>query len=182
MQNPKETEMQLPESELVFDENTIQSTIDRLALAINDHCADREWLVLCVLNGGLMFTGEVLKRTTFTARLDSVRVTRYHETTSGSELMWHAAPQSDLDGRNILLLDDIFDEGKTLAAIVENLQSAGANEVFTAVLVEKEHDRKVDGFRPDLVGLICPDHYVFGFGMDCEGLYRNLPEIRRLNA
>ncbi len=172
--------IQLPDSTILFSEGEVAAAIDWLAAAVEDHCAGDEWVAVCVLNGGLIFTAEILKRVNTPMRLDSVRVSRYRDTTLGKDLQWHARSEFDIQGKRILLLDDIFDEGETLAALSGHFMRQGATEVFTVVLVEKEHDRKVAGFRPDLVGLRCPDQYVFGFGMDFEGLYRNLPDIRRL--
>lgn len=172
--------LDMPDSHIVFDRDEVAAAIDWLATAIEDHCGRDEWIAICVLNGGLIFTAEIMKRVTVPLRLDSVRVSRYHNTTSGKDLRWHAKPEMQIEGKRILLLDDIFDEGETLAALSGYFRRQGAAEVFTAVLVEKDHDRKVEGYRPDLVGLRCPDNYVFGFGMDYEGLYRNLPDIRRL--
>ncbi|MCB1694056.1 MAG: hypoxanthine-guanine phosphoribosyltransferase, partial [Pseudomonadales bacterium] len=98
----------------------------------------------------------------------------------GSALAWHARPEAGFAGRNVLLIDDIFDEGKTLAAVSGYFTAQGAHRVVTAVLLDKAHARKVEGFTPDVVGLSCPDEYVFGFGMDYEGKLRNLAEIRSL--
>ncbi len=172
--------MMLPPSTLVFSSREISAAVDFLATAVDDYCGQDEWIAMCVLNGGLIFTSELLQRLKTRVRLDSVRVSRYHDTTTGKELRWHAEPETQLEGKRILLLDDIFDEGETLAALSAYFLRHGAREVFTAVLLEKDHNRKVDGFRPNLVGLRCPDIYVFGYGMDYEGLYRNLPEIRAL--
>lgn len=174
--------MQLPPSERIYGEAEISAAIDRLAEGINARCAGEEWIVVCVLNGALIFTGELIRRLAFPIRLESIRVSRYHETTSGSELRWHARTDIDLRGKHILLVDDIFDEGKTLAAIAADLLSEGAAKVVSVVLVEKLHKRKVDDFKPDFVGLECGDAYVFGYGMDYEGQFRHLPEIRQLTA
>ena len=174
--------MGLPASSVVFEPAEITSAIDRLAASVNARCDGHEWTVLCVMNGALIFTGDLIRRLRFPLRLDSVRVTRYHETTAGSHLRWHARPETDLAGKRILLLDDIYDEGETMAALAEYVGGQGAEELVSVVLVEKMHARKVAGFRPDFVGLECPDAYVFGFGMDYEGRFRNLPEIRQLEA
>ena len=77
-----------------------------------------------------------------------------------------------------MLIDDIFDEGYTLSMITAEFLRRGAVSVVCVVLLEKNHTRKVDGYRPDFVGLTCEDEYVFGYGMDLEGYWRNLPEIR----
>lgn len=170
----------LPDSHLVFDRNQIDRAIDEVANQLNERCDGDEWVILCVMNGGLMFCSEIMLRLKFPVRLDFVRVRRYRDTTTGGELEWLAKPETELQGKRILLLDDIFDEGPTLAAIADYCRDQGAADVVTAVLVEKRHDRKATSFRPDLIGLTCPDAYVFGFGMDYHGLWRNLPEIREL--
>lgn len=173
--------MQFPPSFTLFDLTRIEGAVDELAAGINERCGDDEWIVMCVMNGGLMFTAEIMKRIAFPSRLDAVRVSRYHESTRGDDLVWHTRPASPLAAARVLLLDDIFDEGHTLAALTDYFEGQGVDDLFSAVLVEKEHDRKVRDYRPDLVGLTCPDAYVFGFGMDYRGLYRSLPEIRQLD-
>ncbi len=170
----------MPPSRLLYSRSEIAAVIDRLASRVNERCAGHEWVILCVMNGGLIFCSELMQRLDILVRLDFVRISRYRETTSGGDLEWHARPQTDLEGKRVLLLDDIFDEGTTLAAIADYCREQGAAETVTAVLVEKQHDRKATDFRPDLIGLTCPDVYVFGCGMDYHGLWRNLPEIRQL--
>ena len=172
--------MELPQSRVVFDRERILHAIDGLADRVNARCAPQEWTLMCIMNGALMFTAELMRRLTFPLRLDAVRVTRYHDTTSGSELRWHSRPGSTIEGSRILLVDDIFDEGETLKQLSDYLRSEGAAEIVSVVLVEKQHARKVDGYRPDLVGLACPDTYVFGFGMDYRGRFRQLDDIREL--
>lgn len=171
---------QLPDSRVLFDEAEISAAVDGMAAAIGTLCDEGEWILVCVLNGGLVVAGELMKRVDADLRLETLRVTRYHETVSGFGLKWHTRPASDLRGKRILLVDDIFDEGKTLTALVEYLLAQGVQRVVTAVLLDKSHDRKSTELVPDVVGLTCPDHYVFGYGMDFKGRFRNLPVIRCL--
>ena len=170
-----------PPSVQLFSNAEIRHALDAMAAAINVRCAQSEWLVICVLQGGLVMAGELLQRFDFSLKLDQVKVSRYAETTQGHELQWHFKPSADLQGRQILILDDIFDEGITLAALVDYCQTAGAKLVLSAVLVDKQHDRKRTEYRPDFIGLNCPDRYIFGFGMDYEGYWRNLPAIYALS-
>ena len=173
----------MPESAVLFDAAAVQAGIDAVAADLGERCQEGEWLVLCVMQGGLMFTSELLKRLdTALLTLDYIRVTRDRGGTTGGELEFRAAPETPLEGRSVLVLDDIFDEGHTLAAIDHWCRENGAANVVNAVLLDKRHDRKVSGFRPDVAGLTCEDRYVFGFGMDYEGYFRNLPEIRALGA
>lgn len=171
----------LPESRVLIDRNSITDAIDAVATELNKRCGDDEWVILCVMNGGLIFCSEIMLRLDFPVRLDFVRVARYRDTTSGGELEWRAKPETKLKDKRLLLLDDIFDEGPTLAAIADYCREQGAADLVTAVLLEKLHDHKATSFRPDFIGLTCSDAYVFGFGMDYQGLWRNLPEIRVLS-
>ena len=134
----------------------------------------------CVLTGGMVFTTDLVRYLDFPVVLEFMRVSRYHDKTEGQDLQWFAKPRSSLAGKNILLVDDIFDEGKTLAALRDFCYAEGAAKVVTVVLLDKEHDRRQVTYLPDLVGRVCPDRFVFGYGMDYEGLYRNWPAIHAL--
>ena len=171
----------IPEgSDPVFDAEEIDSAVVRIAHQLNSDCAGGVWLLLAVMNGAVVFAADLMSRLTFAHELDSVRVSRYHGETTGGELIWHASPTASLDGANILLIDDIFDEGHTLHALHKHLVTNGAATVRSVVLLDKQHERKVEGFEPDYVGLRCPDRYVFGYGLDYEGRWRHLPEVYAL--
>ena len=172
--------MERPTSKILFSRQEIATAVESMAEKLNALCTDGPWLVLCVLNGGLMITSDILMHLRFPVMLDSVLLSRYQDTTHGSELKWHARPKKSLESARIILIDDIFDEGETMSALVEYCLAEGATSVVSAVLLDKVHDRKKVDFRPDIVGLSCADEYVFGYGMDIEGFYRNLPEIHYL--
>jgi hypoxanthine phosphoribosyltransferase len=169
-----------PDAATLFDYADISLALDTMAATLNSRCAGNEWLVLCVMNGALMFTGELLGRLDFALKLDQVKVSRYLETTTGETLQWQVKPSTELAGRRILLLDDIFDEGVTLSTLATFCESQGAREVVSAVLVDKHHDRRQTDYAPDVIGLACPDRYIFGFGMDYEGYWRNSRAIYAL--
>jgi hypoxanthine phosphoribosyltransferase len=106
-----------------------------------------------------------------------VHATRYRSGVRGGAIDWIARPRPAVQGRVVLLVDDIFDEGDTLKAIVEEVHRQGAAETYSAVLVNKRHDRKVAGLTIDFIGLEIPDRYVFGCGMDYQEYWRQLPGI-----
>jgi len=170
-----------PPADRLYSYADISVALDRMAVAINARCAQGEWLVLCVMQGGLVMTGELLRRFDFALKLDHLQVSRYAETTQGSTLEWHFKPRTPLQGRQILILDDIFDEGVTLATLIDYCHEAGVQAVLAAVLVAKEHTRKQTDYQPDFVGLRCPDRYIFGFGMDYQGYCRNSSDIFAVN-
>ena len=108
-------------------------------------------------------------------------MTRYGRGTAGGELTWVVEPRASVAGRVVLVLDDILDEGITLAAIKARLMAQGVGECLVAVLTEKELGREKP-IRPDFVGLRLPNRYVFGCGMDVNGAWRNLPAIYALKG
>jgi hypoxanthine phosphoribosyltransferase len=171
----------LERSECLFDRATVERAIDQMAIRITLALHDAWPIVVCVMNGALVVTADLLERLHFPLELDYLHVTRYADSTRGGELEWHSAPRVPMTGRTVLLVDDIIDEGKTLAAAVERLEAMGAGSVRTAVLLQKAIARRA-AITPDFVGLTCPDRYVFGRGMDYRGHWRNLAEIRALPA
>jgi hypoxanthine phosphoribosyltransferase len=140
-------------------------------------------IVVCVLNGGIIPTGHLLTRLGFPLETDYLHATRYRGKTRGNqEIVWLCKPHLPLQGRTVLLVDDILDEGHTLKAIIAYCQDAGAARVYSAVLVEKHHDRRVDGMSADFIGLSVEDRYVFGCGMDYKGYLRNLDGVFTLGG
>ncbi|MGV6826722.1 MAG: hypoxanthine-guanine phosphoribosyltransferase [bacterium] len=159
-------------AEVLFDRQQILEAIDRMAAEITADSELDNPVLLCVMNGGILLTGKLLSRLKFPLRLDYVHVTRYHEQTSGTELRWIKTPEQSLKGRAVILVDDIFDEGLTLEALVDYCREQGATRVKSAVLVNKIRSRKCK-MTPDYVGVDAPDRYLFGFGMDYKGYWRN---------
>jgi len=136
-------------------------------------------LVLAVMGGAVVFAGQLLPRLRFPLEFDYLHVTRYRGKTEGGEIEWRVLPGQNVVDRHVLVLDDILDEGETLAAIRDKLLHMGAARVWSAVLTNKDNrlDKPV---QADFVGLVVPNRYVFGCGMDAYGLWRNLPAIYAL--
>jgi len=166
----------MEDAELLYTKDAVEEAFDRLAERISIKLADQNPLVVCVLVGGLYPCGALLSRLNFPLSVDYVHVSRYREGVEGHELEWKAGPTTDLRGRTILLVDDILDEGITLAAVEAYFKKTEAKAVFKAVLVNKKRPRPA-GISADFYGLEVPDRYVFGCGMDYKGYWRNLPEI-----
>ncbi len=148
-----------------------------MAAEITAVLRDQNPIALCVMIGGLVPAGMLLPRLEFPLEIDYCHATRYRGATSGGELHWLARPQLDLKDRVVLIIDDILDEGHTLAQIIGDCRAQGARAVYTAVLANKLHDRRISGLKADFVGLDVADHYVFGAGMDYKGWFRNLNGI-----
>lgn len=169
----------LDTAEVVVPAGTVAATVARLATEITAALGDAHPVVLVVMNGGIVFAGQLLTQLRFPLEIDYVHVGRYGHATQGGDLRWIAEPHLALAGRTVLVVDDILDEGVTLEAIVARCRALGATRVSTAVFAFKALPRP-PRVRADFVGLTVPDAFVFGFGMDANGQWRNLPEIRRL--
>ena len=165
------------EAECLHAPDAVESAIRRMGREITARLDGRECLVLCVLQGGIVPAGMLLPAIDAPLQLDSVHVTRYRNTTRGGEVEWRVRPRTPVGGRRVLVVDDILDEGHSLAAIRQWLSGEGAEEILMAVLVDKQHDRKHPDLAVDHVGLTVPDRYVFGYGMDYRGWHRNAPGI-----
>ena len=150
----------------------VERALDRMAVEISGRLSGKDPLVLCVLNGALIPMGHLLTRLSFPLRQDYIHVSRYGGDITATEVEWIGQPSTLLKDETVLVFDDILDEGVTLAEIVKACKEAKAKAIYTAVLVEKQHNRG-NGFKADFVGLPVEDSYVFGFGMDYKGYLRN---------
>jgi hypoxanthine phosphoribosyltransferase len=169
----------LRSAELVCSEAAVGEALQRLAAEIAAHLHDRHPLVLSVMGGSVVFSGQLLPLLQFPLEFDYLHATRYHGTTRGGALTWKVLPRRPIADRVVLVLDDILDQGDTLAAIKRRLLDDGAAAVYCAVFADKDIGRSKP-VRPDFVGVTVPDRYVFGFGMDVEEAWRNLPAIYAL--
>ncbi|MBA3695856.1 MAG: hypoxanthine-guanine phosphoribosyltransferase [Methylotenera sp.] len=169
----------LEQAELIHSSDSVEAAIIRLSEEITQVMCNTKPVAICVMGGGIVFAGQLLTKLNFPLEVDYVHASRYQNETVGKVLVWKALPKLDLTGRTVLLIDDILDEGITLKEIKEKCLSLGADKVFSAVLVEKKlaHAKPI---MADFVGLEVPDKYVFGYGMDAYGWWRNLSSIYAL--
>ena len=164
------------EAELIHSAEVVSAAVGELAVQNKNRLADKNPLVLCVMTGGLIFCGQLLPKFDFPLEFDYLHVTRYGPDTQGGKISWRSAPWTSVKGRTVLVMDDILDEGVTLAAVKESLRRMGAEEVLTAVFTDKLNGKQKP-ISADFVGLTVPDRFVFGFGMDVDGAWRHLPAI-----
>jgi len=166
----------LANADCLFHKVEIQAAVKQMSTRIEQDLGDKTPLVLCIMNGGLIPAGMLLEHMDFLLEIDYIHATRYQEKTSGGVLDWRVEPHKSLQGRHVLIIDDILDEGITLREIVQYCKDKGVASVRTAVLTIKNHGRP-HAIDADYVGLELPNRYVFGCGMDYKGYFRNLFEI-----
>lgn len=171
----------LEQSDLVASADEVQAALRRVASDIEARLAERYPLVLAVMGGAVVFAGQLLPLLRFPLDFDYIHVSRYGAATRGAKIDWRVTPPESARGRTVLVVDDILDGGETMAAIRERLLALGAQAFYCAVLVEKVLSRKKP-LQADFVGLRIPDRFVFGYGMDAKGYWRNLPEIRAMHG
>jgi len=169
----------LERADVVASAEAVGAAVDRVATAITDDLARELPLVLSVMRGSVVFAGQLLPQLRFPLDFDYLDVTRYGNTTAGGAITWHVTPGTSVAGRVVLVLDDILDEGETLAHVKQRLLDMGAAQVLLVVFADKDIG-KAKPAVPDMVGLVLPNKFVIGYGMVAYGYWRNLPEIRAI--
>jgi hypoxanthine phosphoribosyltransferase len=175
----------LDDAELIFDSDAVQKAVDKVAQQLNQRFKDNAEvaypLVLGVMGGAVVFCGQLLTRLDFPLEFDYMHVTRYGSRDQGGKIEWKVIPRSNVEGRTVIVLDDILDEGETLAHVKARLLEMGASDVVLAVFADKDIGKKKP-VQADYVGLTLPDKFVVGYGMDAYGYWRNLPGVWAIKA
>ncbi len=170
----------LQNAEQIFDEAAVSRAVanvaDQLNARFNAPGDETFPLVLGVMGGAVVFVGQVLPQLKFPLEFDYIHVTRYGDDDQGGKVVWKVIPRANVEGRTIIVLDDILDEGETLAHVKQRLLDMGAAEVIIAVFADKALKRSKP-VKADIVGLSIPNKFVIGFGMDVYGYWRNLPGL-----
>jgi hypoxanthine phosphoribosyltransferase len=177
-ETPDKIKKVLDTAECLHSFAEIELALDKMAMDITARLGSKNPVLLCVMTGALVPMGHLVTRLNFPLEMDYIHATRYRGTTRGGDLHWLVEPRKNLKNRSVLVVDDIMDGGLTLAAIIDYCKQAGAAEVLTAVMVNKQRTREPGvNFEPDFSGLKSPDRYLVGFGLDYNEYLRNVPGI-----
>ncbi len=164
-------------ADCLLDQVQVAAAIAQTARTINAHYAEQEVVVWTVMNGALVFSGHLLTQLTMPVVVDYVHATRYHKNEATTELKWFAKPVKPIQGKHVLICDDIFDRGLTLSAVRHYALEQGAASVRCAVMAHKLLEPPTTERTPEFCSFTVPDRYVFGMGMDCNGYWRNASGI-----
>jgi hypoxanthine phosphoribosyltransferase len=167
----------LDNSYVLFNREQVQEAVQKMADEINAHYGNEPIIMVSVMTGAIVPAAWLVTKLKMPVQMDFVHATRYRGGLYGAELEYRVPPRLDLKGKHVLIVDDIFDEGNTLAAIKGSVEKRHAGSVRMAALVRKLHDRGLDRDFVEFVGLDVPDVYVFGCGMDAWEEWRHLDEI-----
>jgi len=174
--SPEQAWHALESAELVCSAAMVAQAVQRVAADVTRALAHENPLVLSVMGGAVVFAGQLLPQLRFPLNFDYLHLTRYANSTRGGSIEWKVFPRAAIARRVVLVVDDILDEGHTMAEIRTRMLEEGATRFHCAVFADKD----IGVAKPvaaDFVGVRVPNRYVFGFGMDLEGAWRNLPEI-----
>ncbi|HEX4330563.1 MAG TPA: hypoxanthine-guanine phosphoribosyltransferase [Usitatibacter sp.] len=171
----------LEEADLLFSAEECRAAVARMGSEISARLSGEFPVVLGVMGGAAVFIGQLLPLLRFPLEFGAIEVTRYNNDIEGREVTWRLPPRDNVRGRVVLVVDDILDEGITLAAIKKRLLEMGARTVSSAVFADKQLSREKP-VAAEFIGVMVPNRYVFGFGMDAYGLWRNLPAIYALKG
>ncbi|MBI22849.1 MAG: hypoxanthine phosphoribosyltransferase [Roseibacillus sp.] len=162
---------------VLIDEDVIEKRLDVLAEHILEEFCGRKFVVVVILKGALVFTADLLRRMPIPLEIECINVASYHGATESSgQVDFLDAKLPPVGGRSVLLIDDILDTGRTLAAVAQKLREQGAGMVKSCVLLCKDEERAAE-VEADHVGFHIGDEFVVGYGLDFRGLYRNLPFV-----
>ena len=163
--------------EVLFDEAQIKARVKSLAAEIKQVYGQREFTIVSLINGAVMFTADLMREIDNPVRLDCIRVSSYGAKTKsiGTPQIIHSLTL-DIAQRDVLLIDDILDTGKTFKLVKELILDLNPASLRTCVLLDKKGRREVP-FEADFVGFEIPDKFVVGYGLDFAERYRNLPCI-----
>lgn len=154
----------------------INKAVAEVANRINVELKDKKPLFLAVLNGSFMFASDLMKKITIDCEISFVKVSSYHGTTTSGSVKQLLGLNEDIKGRTVVVIEDIVDTGLTIEAVVNQLQDLGAGEIKIATLLYKpEAYRK--RIELDYVAIVVPNDFLIGYGLDYDGLGRNLPDI-----
>jgi len=171
------TKQLISKSSLIYSNKQIGDAISGIANDCNSYLRDEEVTILPVMNGALIFAGQLIPRLNFNCILDYIHASRYSNNQGQPTVNWIYKPKKDLiKDKIVLVIDDILDEGLTLSDVKKNLIEMGAKQVLIAVLFDKKIE-KIKPIKADFFGLEVPDAYVYGFGLDFEGIGRNIPHL-----
>lgn len=163
------------ESILITDK-MLARRIAELGREIERDFEGRDMVVVSLLNGTVMFIGDLIRHLSHPLRLDFMGVSSYGKGTESGDLVFTKELRLDVKGRDVLLVDDILDTGRTLRRVMEKLCLLGPKRIRTCVLLDKAA-RRVEKVNADYVGFAIPDKFVVGYGLDFAEKYRNLPFV-----
>ena len=169
--------MAVDTSEVMITTEQIEKMLEEVSARINNDYAGRELIVIGILTGAYIFTADLTRRLTMPVNVDFMQVSSYSGTESTGVLKIRKDLTVDVTGKDVLVVEDIIDTGRTLELLRKVLYARGANSVKLCAAFDKP-DRRVNDLVPDYCGIVIPDEFIVGYGLDLDGQFRNFKDVR----
>jgi hypoxanthine phosphoribosyltransferase len=164
-------------SEVLISHQQIRERTEELGRQITEDYRGKDPLLICILKGGLMFLADLMREVDLPLEIDFIAVSSYGDSTESSGVVRILMDlERNIQGRHVLIVEDIIDTGRTLSYIIENLRTRGPASVKVCTLLDKPARRELE-IPIDYVGFTIPDRFVIGYGLDYGEIYRNLPFV-----
>jgi len=164
----------------LLNQEELHDGVASMAEQIEQAFEGRQLTIVGVLTGSVVLMADLIRHIDQPMRVGVIQASSYRgATTERGDLIINSELMLDISGRDVLLVDDIFDTGHTLVKVIEKMREFGPNSIRSAVLLEKKGRQEVD-YQPDFVAFHIPDEFVVGYGLDYEDMYRNLPYLAAL--
>ena len=172
----------MEEIKVLIDEEKLEKRVQEIATQIEEEYKGKELTLICILKGSIFFTVDLAKKINGDVRLEFIRVSSYNEgTESSGEIKMKLDLKDSIQGKDVIVIEDIIDTGRTLSYLIEYLKMKKPNSVKLCALLDKP-DRRVVDVKVDYTGFQIPDKFVIGYGLDWDEKYRNLPYIGYIEA
>lgn len=170
------------EIKTLIDEEKLHKRVDEIAKQIEEEYKGKEITLVCILKGSVFFTVDLAKRINGDVKLEFIRVSSYNDgTESSGEIKMKLDLKDSIQGKDVIVIEDIIDTGRTLSYLIEYLKMKKPNSVKLCALLDKPDRRTID-VKVDYTGFQIPDKFVVGYGLDCDEKYRNLPYVGYIEA
>ncbi len=167
------------EFEVFLTREVILNAIDKVAEKMNKDLAGKNPLFICVLNGSFVYASELIQRITTPCEVSFVKMSSYEGTASTGNVKEVYGLQEDIEGRTIVIVEDIIDTGCTMAQMLKQLEAKNPKEIYVTTLLLKP-DALQQSVQMDYIALSIPNDFIIGFGIDFDGYGRNLPHIYKI--
>lgn len=160
----------------LISEEELQKRVKEMAKQISEDYKGKDITFICILKGSVFFTVDLAKNIPGNVKLEFIRVSSYHGTESTGKIELKLDLKEDIEGKDVIIIEDIVDTGRTLSYLKEHLKTKKPNSLKICTLLDKK-ERRVCEIEPEYVGFNIPDKFVLGYGLDVDEVYRNLPYI-----
>lgn len=167
----------MDEVKVLIEEEKIQEKVKEIAKRIEQDYKDKEITLICILKGSSFFTVDLAKKINQNVKIEFIQVSSYGNSTIGSEnIELKLDLKESIDGKDVIIVEDIIDTGRTLSYLIEHLKGRKPNSLKLCTLLDKPERRLYD-VKVDYLGFEIPDKFVVGYGLDYNEMYRNLPYV-----